>query len=188
MGNFSPGWGVCIGNGRGYRVNQDDEQAFAEWANSRLAPLVRFGFALTHDEGTAEDLVQLALVRTLLAWPRLRNQGDPERYVRRVMVNEQVSAWRRQRRHPEVALVPPGTGEAYRPDEAELVERDRVWRELVHLPPRQRAVLILRFYEDRSEREVAAVLGCSVGTVKSQTSKALNKLRAGELLVREGRA
>ena len=172
-GNFSPGWGVCIGNGSGNLVNRDDEQAFADWANARLAPLVRFGFALTHDEGAAEDLVQLALVRTLLAWPRLRNQGDPEPYVRRVMVNEQVSAWRRQRRHPQVRLVPPGAGEAYRPDEAELVERDRVWRELVHLPPRQRAVLILRFYEDRSEREVAALLGCSVGTVKSQTSKAL---------------
>ena len=168
-------------------MNQDDEGAFSEWATARLAALVRFGFALTHDEGTAEDLVQLALVRTLLAWPRLRNQGDPEPYVRRVMVNEQVSAWRRQRRHPEVTPDPPGAGEAYRPDEAELVERDRVWRELVHLPPRQRAVLILRFYEDRSEREVASVLGCSVGTVKSHTSKALAKLRAGELLVPEGR-
>lgn len=168
-------------------VNDDDEQAFTEWATARLAPLVRFGFALTHDEGGAHDLVQTALVRTLLAWPRLRNREDPEHYVRRVMVNEQRSAWRRQRRHPEVRLEPLGAGETFAPDEAELVERDRVWRELVNLPPGQRAVLILRFYEDRSERDVAALLGCSVGTVKSQTSKALAKLRAGELLVREGR-
>jgi RNA polymerase sigma-70 factor (sigma-E family) len=168
-------------------VHNDDQEAFSDWAHARLAPLVRFGFALTHDEGAAEDLVQVALVRTLLAWPRLRNRADPEPYVRRVMVNEQVSAWRRQRRHPEVCLDPLGADEAFRPDEAELVERDRVWRELINRPPRQRAVLVLRFYEDRSEREVAAILGCSVGTVKSQTSKALAKLRAGELLVREVR-
>ena len=169
-------------------VHNDDQEAFTDWALARLGPLVRFGFALTHDEGAAEDLVQSALVRTLLAWPRLRNRGDPEPYVRRVMVNEQMSAWRRQRRHPEVRLDPLGAEESFRPDEAELVERDRVWRELVNLPPRQRAVLILRFYEDRSEREVAAMLGCSLGTVKSQTSKALAKLRAGELLVREVRS
>jgi RNA polymerase sigma-70 factor (sigma-E family) len=169
-------------------VHNDDQEAFTDWALTRLGPLVRFGFALTHDEGAAEDLVQSALVRTLLAWPRLRNRGDPEPYVRRVMVNEQMSAWRRQRRHPEVRLDPLAAEEAFRPDEAELVERDRVWRELVNLPPRQRAVLILRFYEDRSEREVAAMLGCSLGTVKSQTSKALAKLRAGELLVREVRS
>lgn len=168
-------------------MNNDDEQAFTEWATARLAPLMRFGFALTHDEAAAEDLVQTALVRTLLAWPRLRNQGDPEPYVRRVMVNEQVSAWRRQRRHSEVRLAPPGSAPAFSPEEAELVERDRVWRELVNLAPRQRAVLILRFYEDRPEREVAALLRCSVGTVKSQTSKALAKLRAGELLNREVR-
>jgi RNA polymerase sigma-70 factor (sigma-E family) len=163
-----------------------DEQAFTEWASAHQAGLLRFGFALTHDESGAEELVQVALVRTLLAWPRLRNQIDPEAYVRRVMVNTQVSAWRKQRRHPEVQLQPLGTADAYPPDEAELVERDRVWRELVNLPPRQRAVLVLRFYEDRSERDVAALLGCSVGTVKSQTSKALAKLRAGELMDREG--
>ena len=164
-----------------------DEQAFTEWATAHLARLARFGFALTHDEGGAEDLVQIALVRTLLAWPRLRNQIDPEAYVRRVMVNTQVSAWRRQRRHREVRVEPIGAVESFAPDEAELVERDRVWRELVNLPPRQRAVLVLRYYEDRSERDVAALLGCSVGTVKSQTSKALAKLRAGELFDREAR-
>jgi RNA polymerase sigma-70 factor (sigma-E family) len=168
-------------------VNSDDEHAFAEWATARLGPLVRFGFALTHDEGAAEDLVQLALVRTLLAWPRLRNHDDPEPYVRRVMVNEQLSTWRRKRRHPEVRLEPHAAAEALPAEDAELVERDRVWRELVNLPPRQRAVLVLRFYEDRSERDVAELLGCSVGTVKSQTSKALAKLRAGELLSPEVR-
>ncbi len=168
-------------------MNRDDEQAFVAWATERLAPLVRFGFALTHDEGAAEDLVQTALVRTLLAWPRVQKRDDPEGYVRRVMVNEQVSAWRKQRRRPEVRVVRADTGQRVESGEAALVERDRVWRELVNLPPRQRAVLVLRFYEDRSERETAAVLGCSVGTVKSQTSKALAKLRAGELLEREGR-
>jgi RNA polymerase sigma-70 factor (sigma-E family) len=167
-------------------VRADEEQAFTEWATAHLSRLLRFAFALTHDESGAEDLVQVALVLTLLAWPRLRNQIDPEAYVRRVMVNAQLRAWRRQRRHPEVRLEPLGAGECFAPDEAELVERDRVWRELVNLPPRQRAVLVLRFYEDRAERDVATLLGCSVGTVKSQTSRALAKLRAGELLDREG--
>jgi RNA polymerase sigma-70 factor (sigma-E family) len=162
-----------------------DERAFTEWASAQLAMLLRFGFALTHDESEAEALVQVALARTLLAWPRLRNQIDPEAYARRVMVNVQLTSWRRQRRHAEVCVEPFGAGECFAPDEAELVERDRVWRELVNLPPRQRAVLVLRFYEGRSERDVAALLGCSVGTVKSQTSKGLATLRAGELFDRE---
>jgi RNA polymerase sigma-70 factor (sigma-E family) len=163
-------------------MNSDDEQAFTEWATANLGPLVRFGFALTHDEGSAEDLVQSALVRTLLAWPRRRNQVDPEQYVRRMMVNEQRSAWRRQRRHPEVRLEPLGAGEEFRSEEAELVERDRVWRELVNLPPRQRAVLVLRFYEDRSEHDVAALLACSVDTVNDETRAAIATLGAGQLV------
>ena len=95
------------------------------------------------------------------------------------MVNEQRSAWRRQRRHPEVRLEPLGAGEEFRPEEAELVERDRVWRELVNLPPRQRAVLVLRFYEDRSEHDVAALLACSVDTVNDETRAAIATLGAG---------
>jgi RNA polymerase sigma factor (sigma-70 family) len=158
-------------------MEPDREAAFEVWASSRLASLLRFGFALTHDEGVAEDLVESALVRTALARRELTN-GDAERYARRMMVAEQQRAWRRPRRRAGVTAEcfdPPAAAPA--PDvvdlcaaeaeeEAELAARDRVWRELVELPPRQRAVLVLRCYERRSAPEVAAVLACSVDTVE----------------------
>jgi RNA polymerase sigma-70 factor (sigma-E family) len=166
-------------------MDHESEEAFTNWARARLRTLNLFGLVLTHDRAAAEDLVQTALVRTLVAWPRLRERGDPEGYVRRVMLNEQVSAWRREGRRqgsgPGVVMDPADSAES------DVVERDRVWRALSTLPPRQRAVLVLRFYEDRSEQDVARLLRCSVGTVKSQTSKAFAKLRDGALLEPEDR-
>ena len=109
--------------------------------------------------------------RTLLAWPRIRRRDDPEGYVRRVMVNRQVSLWRRSRREHLVSEVPDAD---IPPVDA---TDDSLRAALAALPSRQRAVLVLRFGEDLSERQAAEMLGCSVGTVKSQTSKALARLR-----------
>jgi RNA polymerase sigma factor (sigma-70 family) len=171
-------------------MSDHDDRAFEAWARPRLASLLRFGFAITHDEGAAEKLVESALMRTALAWRDL-SELDAERYARRVMVAGQQRAWRRPRRRVGVTAArfdPPAAAPA--PDvvdlvaepqdeqEAELVARDRVWRDLVDLPPRQRAVLVLRCYERRPAREVAEVLACTVETVERDERDALASLGA----------
>lgn len=156
--------------GRGVRPQVD----FDEFVYARLPGLLRFGMALTGSEAKAADLVQDALERTLLRWPKVvSGEGDPERYVRRVMVTRNISAWRRVRRERLGAVVPDrGTVDP------EPTWDSEVWRAMAELPPRQRAVIALRFYEDLSEEEIARVLGISKGTVKSQASRAMSKLRA----------
>ncbi len=148
-----------------------EHEAFDAFVRARLPGLLRFGRALTGNEEAAADLVQDALERTLLQWPRLQSREQPEGYVRRVMINRNISIWRRMRRE-RLTDDPPERGSADR-------HRDRdLWQAIRTLPPRQRAVIALRYYEDLTEAEVAAVMGCSVGTVKSQSAKALAKLRA----------
>lgn len=152
------------------------ERAFRDFVAARLPALQRFAHLLTGDRTTAEDLVQNALTRTALSWSRIRRQDDPEGYVRRTMVNLQVNVWRRRLwRESSSAEVPelPVTRSA----EAEYDDRDRMWRALATLPRGQRAVLVLRYYSELSEGEIADTLGCSRGTVKSQAAKALAKLR-----------
>jgi RNA polymerase sigma-70 factor (sigma-E family) len=145
--------------------------SFEAFVHARLPALLRFGHVLTGSRDAAADLVQDALERTGLAWSRVVRKDDPEGYVRRVMVNRNVSTWRRRRRESLVAATP---DTAYEP----MARHDAaIWQELASLPPRQRAVIVLRYYEDLTEAQTAAVLGCSVGTVKSQTSKALAALR-----------
>jgi RNA polymerase sigma-70 factor (sigma-E family) len=154
------------------RLDVEAHDAFDQFARARTAGLLRFAHVLTGDRDRAADLVQDALERAALAWPRIINRDDPEAYVRRIMVNRHVSIWRRTRRErlvaetPDVAYNPPDPHDA------------RLWAELGKLPARQRAVLVLRFYEDLGAAETAAVLGCSVGTVKSTTSRGLARLRA----------
>lgn len=150
---------------------------FETWANARLASLLRFGFALTHDEGAAEDLVEHGLVRTALARRDLVAGGEADRFVRHAMVSEQQRSWRRPRRRAGVTAAsscPPAA--ALTPDDVELAERDRVWRDLVDLPPRQRAVLVLRCYEDRATEDVAATLECSVDAVERDELDAIAAL------------
>jgi RNA polymerase sigma-70 factor (sigma-E family) len=152
-------------------VAEDAYDAFDSFARARMGELLRFAHVLTGDPHRAADLVQDALEKTLLSWDRIIRKDDPEGYVRRAIVNRHVSVWRRTRRERLVADTPDRPHEGARPHDDEL------WAALGTLPPRQRAVLVLRYYEDLSEADTAAVLGCSVGTVKSQAFRALAKLR-----------
>lgn len=145
---------------------------FDAFVRSRHAALLRYGHLLTGDPHSAADLVQDALERTGLAWSRVIRADDPEAYVRRVMVNRHISVWRRRRRERLVADAP----ESAYADRAAHAE-DAMWDALATLARRQRAVLVLRYYEDLSEAEIARVLGCATGTVKSQAAKGLASLR-----------
>lgn len=138
--------------------------------------LLRTAYLLTGDRGAAEDLLQDVLERTYVAWPRVEDAGA---YARRALLHAATSRWRRRRRRPEVPLAEwhesPAPGA---PDAAEAAaDRQVVLDALAQLPARQRAVLVLRYLDDLSEAETAAALGCSVGTVKSQSSRALVRLR-----------
>jgi RNA polymerase sigma-70 factor (sigma-E family) len=154
--------------------------SFDDFVAARAGTLLSYAHLLTGQRASAEDLVQSALVRTLSSWSRVRNKGNPEGYVRRTMARLQINTWRGRGRHPEV-LVPvlldtdPDGAPGVRPGDYD--ERDAMWAALATLPARQRAVLVLRYYEDLSEADIADVLGCSRGTVKSQASKGLQRLR-----------
>jgi RNA polymerase sigma-70 factor (sigma-E family) len=151
----------------------DDD--FATFVRMRMPALLRFGHALTGNRHDALDLVQSALERTGVRWRTVQRRGDdPEAYVRRTMVNTWVSRWRKLRRETLVAVVPDGPAAAVA-DAA--LEREPLWQALRALPPGQRAVIVLRYYEDLSEAQIADVLGVSPGTVKSQASKAMATLR-----------
>ncbi|MFC5818196.1 SigE family RNA polymerase sigma factor [Nonomuraea harbinensis] len=163
-------------------ADRSEYDAFVEDAWSRL---LRTAYLLTRDWALAEDLVQTALLKVWLAWPRVRQER--EAYTRKIVFNVYVSWWRRRWRQVELPSgePPDRTETADRMGEAD--ERETIWRALGRLPARQRAVVVLRFFEDMTEAQAAETLGCSVGTVKSQTSKALAKLRVDEsLLVRRG--
>ncbi|MCG5465267.1 SigE family RNA polymerase sigma factor [Micromonospora sp. MED01] len=151
------------------------EEQFREFVAARSAALLRTAYLLTGDWATAEDLLQTALTKTYLAWKRLGGIEAVEPYARRVMVNTSTSWWRR-RWHGErpTEVLPERAGV----DEIEQqLDRDLLWRHLRELPNRQRAVLVLRYYEDMSEAQTAAMLDISPGTVKSQASRALATLR-----------
>lgn len=152
-----------------------DTDAFSAFVAERSAALLRTAYLLTGDRGLAEDLLQTALLKTYRHWGWIRQQDRPEAFVRKVMVNSQRMVWRRRAviEH-SVADVPDRPGPLATPDG----ERDAIWQALAELPPRMRAVLVLRYWEDLSEKDTAAVLGCSVGSVKSQASRGLARLRS----------
>ena len=155
----------------------DPYQGFNEYVVARTAALSRMAYLLTADHHLAEDLLQIGLTRLASRWPEVRH-GSPDAYVRRILVNELIS-WRRRRtfheRPTDLHTRPPEVVVGDRTDA--VVRRVIVGRALAQLAPRQRAVLVLRFYEDLSEAETAEMLGCAVGTVKSQTHHALARLR-----------
>ncbi len=145
--------------------------SFEEYVRSRHTGLLRFAHVLSGDPHLAADLVQEALERTGLAWRRVRRE-DPEPYVRRVIVNAFLNRRRALRRERLVDAVPERAAVAWEPRD------DHLWRLLATLPRQQRAVIVLRYYADLSEAQIAEQLACSIGTVKSNTSRAMAKLRA----------
>jgi RNA polymerase sigma-70 factor (sigma-E family) len=147
-----------------------DETEFDDFVVARSSALMRTAYLLVHDENLAEDLLQTALAKAWFAWRRI--EGAPETYVRRILVTTSASWWRRKwTAEAPTAQLPE------RPSSAGPIDRQDVWDAIGHLPGRQRAVVVLRYLEDRSEAETAELLGCAVGTVKSQAAKALAKLR-----------
>jgi len=150
------------------------DEEFAEFVSAALPRLLRFGLVLTGNPATAEDLVQTALARSWRAW-RLHSIEDPQAFVRKVMVNSYAS-WYRLMATRE-ALAASAAQTTVIADEATRVDdRDAVWRALLTLPPKQRTVIVLRYYEELSESEIAAVMGTTTGTVKSQAARALRRL------------
>ena len=160
--------------------SQGEISEFSELVATRSAALLRTAYLVVGDHQLAQDLLQEALVKAYVAWPRLRDSTKAEAYVRRTIVTTAIS-WRRRRSFHErpVDVLPDAGAVAGAGDETDLLAtHDDVWQQVLGLPPRQRAALVLRYYEDLSEADTAEALGCSVGTVKSQVSEALGKLRA----------
>jgi RNA polymerase sigma-70 factor (sigma-E family) len=156
-----------------------DDRVFADFVRDRGAALYRYGYLLAGNHHDADDLVQDALIKLRAHWPRVVRQDDPMGYVRTTMARAHVSSWRRRRRElpsaalPDEPLTDPGLDRAESPGRA-----TRVWAALAALPRRQRAVLVLRYYEHLTDAEIAVVLGVRRGTVRSQASRGLDKLRA----------
>lgn len=153
------------------RAHDEEFRAFVHARSGRL-----FGAALllTGSRSEAEELLQASLAKTFVAWPRIRHHGAADAYVRRTMVNTRTNAWKRRSRETLTDLVP----EQAVPDHApQVVNREAVLGALRTLPRRQRAAVVLRYYEQLTEAEAAEVLGTSVGTIKSATSRGLARLR-----------
>lgn len=152
-----------------------DRDAFAGFVAARSGALHRAAYLMVGDAGLAQDLVQEALTKTYVAWPRLRDPGNAEAYTRKAITTTAISWFRRRSwserptdRLPETAGASPADA---------VDERAWLWQALLELPVRQRAAVVLRYYEDLTEAQTAAAMGCAVGTVKSQVSAALRKLR-----------
>jgi RNA polymerase sigma-70 factor (sigma-E family) len=154
------------------RESADDR--FAEFVRAHTTSLFRTAYILTGDYQRAEDLLQSSLVRVYERWSRVEEMDRPVAYARKVMVNQSISWWRRRSAHePPIMVRDEPTGE----DELESFdEHERVWTAVLALPPRQRAVMVLRYYENLSEAEIAETLGMAPGTVKSHAHAATRRL------------
>jgi RNA polymerase sigma-70 factor (sigma-E family) len=151
-----------------------DEEDFSVFVREALPGLLRYGHVLTGNPHDAADLVQTVLEKIGSRWSTVvRKTGDPVAYTRKAMANSHISRWRRTRRESLVAEFPDVSAVADR----DPFDAEPLWQALRGLPPRQRAVIVLRYYEEMSESEIADTLGISKGTVKSQASKAMATLR-----------
>ncbi|HEY4854715.1 MAG TPA: SigE family RNA polymerase sigma factor [Streptosporangiaceae bacterium] len=151
------------------------DPSFREYVATRSASLLRMAYLLTHNRADAEDLVQAALAKAYQAWDRIEDRGAVDGYVRRAMVNTHISWWRRRRVEEYPTDDIPEQAVADHAGDSEL--QDALRRAIERLPRRMRAAVVLRYYEDMSEAEIADVLGVSQGTVKSTVSRAVAKLR-----------
>lgn len=162
-------------------MDEVDERAFTEFVATRGQVLLRAAYALTGEQHAAEDLVQTALAKAMLRWSKIHGNAEP--YVRQILYHEYVSGWRRLWRRSEFSMADPPEpvvavgrpADGHQTDAANL--RLALRDALRVLPPRQRAVVVLRYLEDLSEQQVAEILGCTTGTVGSQASRALATLR-----------
>jgi RNA polymerase sigma-70 factor (sigma-E family) len=160
-------------------IDTDGGEDFSAFATSRWPGLVRLAFGLTGDRWLAEDIAQTTLARAYVAWRRVSRADDPDAYLRRILVNASHRRFRRRR----VTEQPGDPPETAIDGPAELVgERAALLEALRLLPPRQRAVIVLRYWADLTDAQIAATLGCSPGTVRSQLSRALAKLRESPAL------
>ena len=152
-----------------------DDASFAEFVAQRQRLLLRFAMVLTGDSGLAEDIVAEVLARAYQRWARIGAVDDTNAYVRRMIVNEYTSWWRKRRRLVSHAL---DDYDVPTPDHAgQHAEREEMVQRLARLPRRQRAAVVLRFYEGLPDAEIATILGCSEGTVRSHVSRGLAALR-----------
>lgn len=156
--------------------SRDEQRAFETFVAGASGRLMRTAYLLSGDRGHAEDLVQATLLRTARRWARARRQ--PEAYARRVLVNLAKDRWRtRRRRVDEVAVEADSRADVVVPEDDAVLERHRLLEAIRGLPAGQRAVLVLRYFDDLTVAETAAALDCSEGTVKSQTARALDRMR-----------
>lgn len=168
-------------------MDDSSREEFRDFVAARSPALLRTAYLMTGNRAEAEDLLQTALAKTFVAWRRVREADNPEAYVRRVMLNTRTSLWRRRRVDEQPYADVPERAETADPFGSSDLH-DALWRALGTLGRRQRAVLVLRYYEQLSEAEIAETLGISVGTVKSQASRALATLRANAGLRDDPRA
>lgn len=152
----------------------EPDSRFAEFVAERGDALLRYGYVLTGNPHDAADLVQEALLRLRGAWARVRLKDSPESYARTTMARLHIAVWRLRRRE-QLAWAPP---DSEHHDALPTGDEQALWAQLAGLPRKQRAVLVLRYYEQLTDEEIAAVLGISRGTVRSQASRALDKLRS----------
>ena len=157
-----------------------DEAAFRDYVHDRETALLRTAFMLTGNKPDAEDLVQAALAKTYLAWGKINDRAALDNYVRRAMVNTHISWWRRRKLEEYPTDELPDQAIADHAGESDMAEVVR--RALDRLPQRMRAAVMLRYFEDMTEPEIATALGVSLGTVKSTVSRAVAKLRIDEEL------
>lgn len=152
----------------------EDDSRFESFVADRADALLRYGYVLSGNAHDAADLTQEALIRLHRAWSRVRQKQNPEAYTRTIMARLHMSAWRRRRREHLIWDLPDGDHHDLLPSDLE----QGLWRALEGLPRKQRAVLVLRYYEDLADEEIARVLGISRGTVRSHASLGLSKLRS----------
>ena len=155
-------------------MRQGDEDRFTDFVRAHSATLFRTAYLMTGDYQRAEDLLQTTLVRVYQRWPRVDGMERPVGYARKVLVSQEVSWWRRRSSHEAPTLLrdEPAWGGLM----DEVGEHQRVWNAILSLPPRQRAVTVLKYYEDLTEAEIAATLAMAPGTVKSHSHAAGRRL------------